>query len=228
MPFALPSGLLNRFTVAQFNRLVYWAHWRKHRRDRVSVATFFYPLDRVPGWNLAYGSRGVTQHQCVIPQEQGVEGIRELIDVLAAAGSCSFLTVVKDCGPQGDGILSFPRPGMSVALDIPIRDDTQAVIDRLNRCVLQRGGRVYLAKDGMTRSEDFRQMEPRLAAFLETKRRWDPHNQLRSAQSERLFGEWAVNEVTAAATETADPGPSEASPQPVALQPSPSSTGSSQ
>lgn len=189
MPFQLPSGLLNRFTVAAFNQLVYQAHYKAHKTGVVDADTFFYPLDRVSRWNLAYGSRGVTQHQSVIPEEAGAEGIRSLIEALAECGACSFLTVIKDCGAEGEGLLSFPRPGMSLALDIPITARTQEVIDLLNRRVIACGGRVYLAKDGFTRADDFRAMEPRLARFLEVRRKWDPEGKLKSAQSVRLFGD---------------------------------------
>ena len=90
----------------------------------------------------------------------------------------SFLTVIKDCGAEGEGLLSFPRPGMSVALDLPIRSNTQSVIDRLNEHVIRCGGRIYLTKDGFTRPDHFRQMEPRLSAFLAEKRRIDPAERL--------------------------------------------------
>jgi decaprenylphospho-beta-D-ribofuranose 2-oxidase len=190
MPFALPSGLLNRFTIGVFNQLVYGSHLSAHKKLVVSADKFFYPLDRVIRWNLAYGARGVAQHQSVIPEAAGAAGIRSMIELLGEIGVASFLTVIKDCGAEGDGLLSFPRPGMSLALDIPIRDDTQEVIDKLNERVIACGGRIYLTKDGFTRAAHFRAMEPaRLDAFLRVKKQWDPEGKLKSAQSERLFGE---------------------------------------
>jgi FAD/FMN-containing dehydrogenase len=111
-----------------------------------------------------------------------------MIKTLADSRTASFLTVVKDCGAEGEGLLSFPKAGMSLALDLPIRSNTQQVIDRLNRTVLEHGGRVYLTKDGFTRPEDFRQMEPRLEQFLAVRRKYDPDGALRSAQSRRLLG----------------------------------------
>jgi decaprenylphospho-beta-D-ribofuranose 2-oxidase len=63
------------------------------------------------------------------------------------------------------------------------------VVDRLNACVEDMGGRIYLTKDGFTRAEDFRAMEPRLDKFLAVRSAWDPRGQLHSAQSVRLFGD---------------------------------------
>ena len=100
-----------------------------------------------------------------------------------------MLCVIKDCGAEGEGLLSFPMPGISIALDIPVRDDTQALVDALNEQVIGEGGRVYLAKDRFTRPEHYRSMEPRLETFLDERRRWDPEGRLRSAQSVRLLGD---------------------------------------
>ena len=107
--------------------------------------------------------------------------------MLADAGTASFLTVIKDCGAEGDGVLSFPKPGISLALDIPIRDDSPQVIQRLNHVVRDAGGRIYLTKDGLSTADDFRAMEPRLDQFLAIKNKWDPSGLLRSAQSDRLM-----------------------------------------
>ena len=95
----------------------------------------FYPLDCVSHWNRMYGRRGFTQHQCVLPNEAGAAAARRFLEVLTARGGASFLCVIKDCGPEGVGMLSFPRPGISIALDIAVRKDTPALIDALNECV---------------------------------------------------------------------------------------------
>lgn len=189
LPFEMPSGLVNGLSVRLFNTAFYWKLWRRHQEGIVHPESYFYPLDMIGQWNLAYGKRGVTQYQCVIPKQAGREPIRGLIRLLAKHRTASFLTVVKDCGAQGDGMLSFPMAGTSVALDLPISDRIQVTIDALNEHVLAHGGRIYLTKDGYTRAEHFRAMEPRLDAFLEVRRRWDPEGRIRSAQSMRLMGE---------------------------------------
>lgn len=100
-----------------------------------------------------------------------------------------MLCVIKDCGPEGAGLLSFPMAGISIALDIAITDATQALVDALNEEVIAEGGRVYLAKDAFTRAAHFRSMEPRLDRFLAVRRTWDPEGRIRSAQSVRLLGD---------------------------------------
>jgi FAD/FMN-containing dehydrogenase len=87
-------------------------------------------------------------------------------------------------------MLSFPRPGVSYALDFPVRgEETQRLVDTLNDFVVAEGGRIYLAKDAFTRREHFVAMEPRLEAWNAVRRRWDPAGKLRSAQSVRLLGD---------------------------------------
>jgi FAD/FMN-containing dehydrogenase len=136
-----------------------------------------------------YGRRGFTQYQCVLPDSAGPGAARRVLDILTRRGGASFLCVIKDCGPQGKGLLSFPMKGISIALDIAVRDDTQALIDALNEQVILEGGRIYLSKDRFTRREHFQAMEGRLPEFLRVRAKWDPQGRIRSAQSVRLFGD---------------------------------------
>ncbi len=189
MPFELPSFVLAPLSVKAFNTGMYWKHLPREKAGIVHWETFFYPLDMIQHWNRMYGRRGFTQYQCVLPESAGRGAARRVLDLLTERGGASFLCVIKDCGPEGKGMLSFPMKGISIALDIAVRDDTQALVDALNELVIELGGRIYLAKDTFTRPEHFARMEPRLPAFLEVRRKWDPHGKLRSAQSVRLFGD---------------------------------------
>lgn len=189
VPLMLPSWTLNPLTVRVFNAGVYWKP--THRQKPVHWESFFYPLDKVRHWNRAYGRKGFTQYQCVLPDEAGPEAARRFLEVLTTTpGGTSFLCVIKDCGPQSEALLSFPTRGISIALDIPVRKDTQALVDRLNEATLAEGGRIYLAKDSFTRPDHFRAMEgERLDRFMEVRRRWDPDLRMRSAQSVRVLGD---------------------------------------
>jgi FAD/FMN-containing dehydrogenase len=187
MPFTFPDGLLSTPVVRTFNELYYRKHPARPIDEVVHWETFFYPLDFVGEWRRMYGRRGFTQYQCVVPEAAGPAAVRRLMELLSQLGGASFLCVIKDCGPQGRGILSFPMRGTSVALDIPIRAGTQELVDTLNRHVIEVGGRIYLTKDQFTRREHFEAMEPRLPRFRELRRRFDPERRIRSAQSVRLI-----------------------------------------
>jgi FAD/FMN-containing dehydrogenase len=188
LPFEFPSFVLNNFTIGTFNTLLYHSHVQHVKRSMIDPDAFFYPLDFMLQWNRMYGKRGVAQHQSVIPDQVAASGIRSMFELLRELKTASFLTVIKDCGPEGEGLLSFPRSGMSVALDMPIHDNIQEVIDRLNERVIACGGRIYLTKDGFSRPEHISAMDARVPNFLEVCRRWDPERTIRSAQSHRLFG----------------------------------------
>ena len=66
---------------------------------------------------------------------------------------------------------------------------TQELVDRLNDYSLEHGGRIYLAKDALTRREHFRRMYPELDAWDAVRGKWDPDGVLVSAQSVRLLGD---------------------------------------
>lgn len=193
LPIELPSGWLSRPAILAFNSL----YWHKHRagvrRGVVSPESFFYPLDAIRSWNRLYGPRGFTQYQCVLPKPDATAKARrflELFTSLSHLGSASFLCVLKDCGAEGEGVLSFPKPGISLALDVPVGRHTQELVDRLNERVIEEGGRIYLAKDAFTRPEHFRAMEgERLETFQAIRREVDPERRIRSAQSVRLLGD---------------------------------------
>jgi FAD/FMN-containing dehydrogenase len=188
-PVSLPNWALNPFTGSVFNSLLYWKHFAHRTSGVISYEPFFYPLDAVLDWNKAYGPRGFTQYQCVIPRRAGIEGVRDFMRLLTKLGGASPLCVIKDCGPEGKGVLSFPLEGVSIAADMAVSPDTQRIVDHLNEFVIEAGGRIYLTKDRFTRPEHYRAMEPRLPRFLALRDRWDPARRIRSALSVRLFGD---------------------------------------
>ncbi len=189
MPIDFPNAALNHTSALLFNTAYYWKHWQRSRTALVSPEPFFYPLDAVHDWNRVYGSRGFTQYQCVIPRACGAVAVREFMERLTRFGTASPLCVIKDCGPEGKGTLSFPLEGTSIAVDMPVSAGIQRVVDQLNEFVIATGGRIYLTKDAFTRPEHFRAMEPRLPAFEAAREKYDPSRRLRSAQSVRLFGD---------------------------------------
>ena len=189
LPFLFPNWAINALTTKLFNTAYYWKHVSRRKTGLIAPDPFFYPLDAILKWNRVYGSRGFTQHQCVLPRVAGPEAVREFMELLTKLGGASPLCVIKDCGEEGKGTLSFPLLGTSIAVDMAVSSDTQRIVDRLNEFVIAAGGRIYLTKDRFTRAEHFAKMEPRLPQFFGLRDKWDPQRRLRSAQSVRLFGD---------------------------------------
>jgi decaprenylphospho-beta-D-ribofuranose 2-oxidase len=185
VPFQMPSFLLSPLTVKVFNRFFYGRH--SDKRAVVDYDSFFYPLDSVLNWNRVYGKRGFFQYQAVFPVSQAGLGLRELLEKLSASKRASFLAVLKSMGKESGGLLSFPFPGQTIALDLPNKGpDTAEFLRGLDEIVLKHGGRVYLAKDACTSPQTFRAMYPKMDRFNAIKARLDPQGRFSSSQSRRL------------------------------------------
>lgn len=167
VPIEAPGFALNALTVRAFNEVYYRIGRAKAGSSRQHYAPFFYPLDAVLDWNRLYGRRGMRQYQCVIPPERARDAIGELLELIAASGQASFLAVIKTFGAlSSPGLLSFPRPGATLALDFPDRGEaTFALMARLDAIVDAAGGALYPAKDGRMSREMFRRSFPRWAEF---------------------------------------------------------------
>jgi len=171
IPIDLPSMALNRLSVSAFNALYFWLNAAKTGTRRQHYSTFFYPLDAILNWNRLYGRRGMLQSQCVVPFGPHREAMRALFDEIARSGQASFLAVLKTLGDIPSlGLLSFPRPGVTLALDFANRGvETLRLMDRLDAIVREAGGAIYPAKDGRMSAESFRASFPRWEAFAELK-----------------------------------------------------------
>jgi len=185
VPVRLPDATLNPVSMKVFN----WLYYARHpTASRISECDeFFYPLDAVEEWNRAYGRRGVLQYQCVIPEEGARAGLVALLETLTTSGFGSFLTVLKTLGAESKGLLSFPMPGKTLALDVPnTGPDLIEVFHRLDAIVLGLGGRAYLAKDACMTKETFERMYPRHAEFRAARAILDPKSRFSSSLARRV------------------------------------------
>ena len=184
LPFDLPDWALNAWSVRAFNTLYYRCH--KPGTAIVALDSHFYPLDAVLDWNRAYGKRGLSQYQCVLPQASSRAALALLMDRVAQSGRGSPLAVLKLFGPEGEGLLSFPMKGYTVTFDFPVDAATLALMVELDAIVADHGGRLYLAKDARTGAAMMRKGYRHLDRFLELREAVDPGRKFASLQSERL------------------------------------------
>lgn len=184
MPFVPPLSLVNGLSLKPFN----WAYYQlqaMQQGDGVAhYEPFSYPLDNVQHWDRMYGPRGFYQYQSVVPREVGPHAVQAMLDAIAASGEGSFLAVLKTFGNrQARGMLSFPQPGVNLALDFPNRGArTLQLFERLDAIVREAKGRLYMAKDARMPRELFEAGYPRLSEFVKHR---DPG--ISSAMSRRLM-----------------------------------------
>lgn len=184
VPIDLPGFALSGFNVAVFNRLYYAL--QRPGEALVALDPYFYPLDALADWNRIYGRRGFVQYQCVLPLAESERGLARLLETIAAAGSGSFLAVLKRLGPQSFGMLSFPMPGYTLALDFPATPANLALLDRLDAITADHGGRVYLTKDARLSPAMLARGYPQLQEFRGLRAHYGLDRRFSSLLSQRL------------------------------------------
>jgi FAD/FMN-containing dehydrogenase len=184
IPLTPPISMVNRLSLRPFNALY---HALGRRRTGVQVAhyePFLFPLDSVLDWNRLYGPKGFFQYQSVVPRTAAFEATRDMLDAIARSGEGSFLAVLKTFGDRKPaGLLSFPREGVTLALDFRNCRAAPALFSRLDEIVRTAGGRLYPAKDARMPRALYEATYPNLAAFTAHR---DPG--MSSGLSRRLMG----------------------------------------
>lgn len=178
------NWLLNKATIRAFNEAYFHKSPPGLHKSVAGYIPFFFPLDAVEHWNYAYGSRGFLQYQMVVPERAAC---REILEIVSSSGMASFLAVIKEFGEQSHGGLSFPEPGVTLALDFPnYGQPLFDLLDRLDEIVVAVGGKVYLGKDARLSRENFRRMYPEWEAWKAVRDEWDPGHVFQSDLSRRL------------------------------------------
>lgn len=165
-PVDPPISLVNALSLRMFNALYY--HRPLPRGPVLShFVPYLYPLDGILEWNRIYGRKGFFQYQCVLPPEASHDGIRDLLGIIAKRKEGSFLAVLKTFGKApAPGMLSFPRPGATLAIDFPNRGQrTLRLFDELDAVVRAAGGALYPAKDARMPGDLFRSAFPAWETF---------------------------------------------------------------
>lgn len=185
VPFVPPVSLVNGLSLRPFNETYFRLNCLKAGRRIAHFEQYTYPLDNLHDWNRMYGPRGFYQYQSVVPRAAGQAAVQDMLTAIKAAGQGSFLAVLKTFGARESvGMMSFPRPGVTLALDFPNRGErTTRLFETLDAIVRAAGGRIYAAKDARMPRDLFESGYPRLAEFLQYR---DPG--ISSSMSRRLIG----------------------------------------
>ncbi len=161
-PFEAPGMALNHATVSMFNTVFFHKQMKPRVQALQDYEPFFYPLDKVLHWNRLYGKAGLLQFQYAIPWESARAGTIAILTEVARSGLASFLAVLKAFGDvRSPGLLSFPQPGITLALDFPIKEGlTFPLVERLADMTRDYGGRLYPAKDAAMTAAQFQTFYP--------------------------------------------------------------------
>lgn len=169
MPLDAPGPLISRTTSRVLNAL-YWRNHPAGPSDRsVSFERFFFPLDAIGGWNRLYGRRGFYQYQFAVPHEGARAVVSSVLDAVGRHPVTAPLAVLKSLGGRpSPGMLSFPMPGITLAIDVANHGEkTHRLFAELDAVVRDAGGRLYPAKDARMSAHDFQRAYPRWREFLQ-------------------------------------------------------------
>ncbi len=188
-PVEAPGFALNSMSVSLFNTAFFHKQIHKRVTALQDYEPFFYPLDKVLRWNRMYGKGGLLQFQYVIPWDHAYEGTIAVLKEVAKSGLASFLAVLKAFGDRpSPGMMSFPKPGITLALDFPIKPEKSfALFRRLADMTREFGGRLYPAKDAAMTAAQFQAFYPQWQTFARYR---DP--QITSSFWERVTGDHTI------------------------------------
>ncbi len=174
VPFNMPNKTLNKYTVKLFNAMYIRKAISNNKANTQSrnelshYEKYFYPLDNVLHWNRIYGKTGLYQHQCVVPERDAYDSLTEMLKLVSKQNNASFLSVLKKFGNiQSPGLLSFPRPGYTLAMDFSRSGkETAKMLENLNDIVSSVGGAIYPAKDAVMSKSVFEQSFSKINEFV--------------------------------------------------------------
>ncbi|MFI5347935.1 MAG: FAD-dependent oxidoreductase [Elusimicrobiota bacterium] len=157
LPLDAPGFVTSPPAMRLFNAAHYHGGPARIEKRVVHYERFFYPLDAIGRLNRIYGTRGFFQYQCVVPFDGDGGAVKALIGEISMTGGGSFSSILKNFGDiKSPGMLSFPRKGVTLAVDFPNRGrETLDLLERLDTIVRECRGAVYPAKDARMSAESF-------------------------------------------------------------------------
>ncbi|MFF3992424.1 FAD-binding protein [Streptomyces cyaneofuscatus] len=182
----LPGGLLGRTAAALLNEVRYRSAPRARTGELRTTAAFFHASDALPDVNRLYGRAGLVRYRFTVGYGQE-ETLLRVVRRISVRRCPAFRAELQRFGAAGAGLLSFPVPGWTLAVDLPAAlPGLGRFLDGLDDEVAAAGGRVCLAQDARMRPETAAAMYPGLGAFRELRAELDPTRAFRSDLARRL------------------------------------------
>ena len=186
LPSFIGSLFMNIFFISIFNKLYFFKH-QNDLETKQDLDSFFYPLDRVLNWNKFYGKKGFTQIQILIKDENKyVEILNKIFYFFKKKNTFSYLTTLKEYGNGNNNYLSFAEKGLSVTLDIPIKNNFYKIYEEFEKLLINENIKIYLAKDSFMSKTFFYASYDKIKLFTNLKKKIDPMRKFKSIQSQRL------------------------------------------
>ncbi len=161
----LPARFINHAVMKQFNRFYY----QKASLDiqHLPLWQFNNPLDAINHWNRWYGKKGLLQFQAVFDEENASTTLESLLAIIRSHRATPTLAVLKYFTEAGPGLLSFAKPGFTLAIDFIHNQQARLAITAMNELIASLKGKIYLAKDLLLSREQFTKMYPKHDKFCD-------------------------------------------------------------
>jgi FAD/FMN-containing dehydrogenase len=183
----MPNFAINRYSVGLFNFAYYFSVGNNPKKKKMYITDYFYPLDGLENWNRLYGRNGFVEYQIVIPTVSAYEIIFELLSIITRSKLASFVAAIKPLS-KSLGLLSFPMDGVTFAVDFAYNKNIWQLLEKLDKIVIESGGRVYLAKDARLNANNFKNMySGSLKKWEAIKQEYDTRNKFESVMFNRFY-----------------------------------------
>ena len=183
IPKIFLNWFMNKYFIKLLNSLYY--NYTNLKKKKTNIENFFYPLDKISNWNIAYGNKGFISYQCILPYKNSYKTLKEILDEIKNNRIYSFVSVLKSMGKKNNYI-SFGHPGLTLVLDFPIYKNIYNTLDKIDNIVLINNGRIYLTKDSRINKKKFKEINKKFNNRDFKKMRSKNKFFFSSLQSERL------------------------------------------
>ncbi|MBA2649974.1 MAG: FAD-binding oxidoreductase [Legionella sp.] len=151
----VPFCVLQTWNLKLLNQCIF----KKSTSEQLlSLQHFNNPLDSIRHWNRCYGNKGLIQFQALFSQAEADNIIKQLVHIIRLHQAIPTLAVLKLFTNPGRGLLSFCKPGFTLAIDFIGTPQAKQAILEMNQIITDLKGRVYLGKDLYLKKDQFETM----------------------------------------------------------------------